>query len=68
MDRLWALKNDFDPVGRISLGSSGAGFSLPHHPMHGLSMPLLPLDLPDHLGPSNSLLGQANCWRCKRLF
>jgi len=26
MERLWALKSDFDPLGRIFLGSSGAGF------------------------------------------
>jgi hypothetical protein len=28
MDRLWALKKDFDPFGRIFLGFSGAGFGM----------------------------------------
>jgi hypothetical protein len=70
MDRLWALKNDFDPLGRIFLGSSGAGFLFRITRCTVYRCPYCRWIFKITWGPSNSLLGQGerNCGHCKQVF
>jgi hypothetical protein len=70
MDRLWALKKDFDPFGRIFLGFSGAGFLFRVTRCTVYRCPYCRWIFKMTWGPSNSLLGQGerSCWHCKQVF
>jgi hypothetical protein len=70
MDRLWALKKDFDPFGLIFLGFSGAGFLFRVTRCTVYRCPYCRWIFKMTWGPSNSLLGQGerNYWHCKQVF
>jgi hypothetical protein len=70
MDRLWALKNDFDPFGRIFLGFSGARFLFRITRCTVYRSPYCQGISKITGGPSNSLLGQGerNWGHSKQVF
>jgi hypothetical protein len=69
MDRLWALKRDFDPFGRVIPGIGAAGF-LPIARCTYYRCPYCRWIFKLTWGLSNSLLGRGEraCWHCKQAF
>ena len=69
MDRLWALKKDFDPFGRLIPGIGPAGF-LPIARCTYYRCPYCRWIFKVTWGLSNSLLGSGEraCWHCKQVF
>jgi hypothetical protein len=69
MDRLWALKHDFDPF-RWLLPLNGVGFLLRITRSTVYRCPYCRWIFKLTWGPSNSLLGsgERTCWHCKRVF
>ena len=69
MDRLWALKKDFDPFGRLFYGFSAFGFLLRITRCTIYSCPYCRWPFKITWGPSNTLLGSGDrvCWHCKQV-
>jgi hypothetical protein len=70
MDRLWALKKDFDPFGRLFYGFSAIGFLLRITRCTIYSCPYCRWPCKIAWGPSNTLLGSGDrvCWHCRQAF
>jgi hypothetical protein len=70
MDRLWALKSEFDPFGRVFFGFSAVGFLLRITRCSVYRCPYCRWIFKITWGPSNSLLGTGEraCWHCKKTF
>ncbi len=70
MNRLWALKKDFDPFGRLFYGFSAIGFLLRITRCTIYNCPYCHWPFKIIWGPSNSLLGPGDrvCWHCKQVF
>ena len=70
MDRLWALKRDFDPFGRLFFGFSAVGFLLRITRCSVYRCPYCRWIFKITWGPSNALLGRGErpCWHCKKVF
>jgi hypothetical protein len=70
MDRLWALKRDFDPFGKTFFGFSAVGFVLHITRCTLYRCPYCRWIFKLTWGPSNSLLGSGEraCWHCKQTF
>jgi len=68
MDRLWAVKNQFDPF-RWLVGFGGLGL-LPIFRCTFYQCPHCRRPFKVTWGPSNSLLGsgERECWHCKQVF
>jgi hypothetical protein len=69
MDRLWAVKKDFDPFGRVIPGIGAAGF-LPIARCTFYRCPYCHWIFKVTWGLSSSLLGSGErvCWHCKQVF
>ena len=69
MDRLWALKKEFDPFGWVIPGIGGIGI-LPIFRCTFYRCPYCRWPFEVAWGPSNSLLGagERSCWHCKEVF
>jgi hypothetical protein len=70
MDRLWALKKDFDPLGRLFYGFSAIGFLLRITRCTIYRCPYCRWPFKITWGPSNTLLGSGDrvCWHCRQVF
>ena len=70
MDRLWALKKELDPFGRVVFGLSGPGFLLRITRCTVYQCPYCRWIFKLTWGPSNTLLGpgERKCWHCARMF
>jgi|SRR2546430_1651370 len=70
MDRLWALKKEFDPFGPLFYGISAIGFLLRITRCAMYSCPYCRWPFKISWGPSNSLLGSGDrvSWHCKKAF
>ena len=69
MDRLWALKKEFDPFGGVIPGIGAIGI-LPIFRCTFYRCPYCRWPFKVAWGPSNSLLGagERSCWHCKQFF
>jgi hypothetical protein len=70
MDRLWAVKSNFDPFGRLFFGFSGVGFLLRITRCTVFTCPYCRWIFKITWGPSNALVGggERTCWHCKEVF
>jgi len=70
MDRLWTLKKDVDPFGKLFFGVSAVGFLLRITRCTLYRCPYCRWIFKATWGPTNRLLGTGDriCWHCRKTF